>query len=80
MNNITITATQRKLAGVAIAGMMTVVLASAFVVGGCGRTTKVETRNTTTGQELQDLDVARSKGLLTESEYAKKRKEIMNRD
>jgi len=47
--------------------------------GGCGSSTKVEARTTTTGQELQDLEDARSKGLLTEDEYNKKRQEIMKR-
>jgi hypothetical protein len=43
----------------------------------CGGTTKVENRTTTVGQELQDLDTARDKGLITEQEYQQKRKEIM---
>jgi len=47
--------------------------------GGCGSSTKVEARTTTTGQELQDLEDARNKGLLTEDEYNKKRQEIMKR-
>jgi hypothetical protein len=45
--------------------------------GGCGRSSTVEARTTTVGQELQDLDDARSKGLLTEEEYNKKRRDIM---
>lgn len=45
---------------------------------GCGGK-NTEVRTTTTGQELQDLDAARDKGLLTESEYKAKRKEIMSR-
>jgi hypothetical protein len=47
-------------------------------LGGCSSSAKVES-GTTVGQELQDLDTARSKGLLTEEEYQSKRKEIMNR-
>lgn len=62
-------------------------LAQAMVLGvfvftgvyGCARSTKVEATTTTLGEELQDLDDAHTKGLLTEEEYAKKRKEIMKR-
>ena len=57
-------------------GLATAVTAS---LGGCGSSTKVEARTTTVGQELEDLDNARNKGLLTEDEYNTKRKEIMKR-
>jgi len=40
---------------------------------------KIDARTTTLGQELQDLDAAYQKGLLTEKEYNQKRKEIMQR-
>lgn len=46
-------------------------------LSGCGSNAKVEARTTTVGQELQDLDDARNKGLITEAEYQQKRKEIM---
>lgn len=46
-------------------------------LSGCGSNAKVEARTTTVGQELQDLDEARNKGLITEAEYQQKRKEIM---
>ncbi len=51
---------------------------------GCGRrggSAKVEstTRTTTLGQELQDLDAAYKQGILTEKEYEKKKKELLNR-
>lgn len=58
---------------------MGVVIACGGLAGGCGSSTKVENRTTTTGQELQDLEEARNKGLLTEDEYNKKRQEIMKR-
>lgn len=48
-------------------------------LGGCGSHSNVEAHTTTVGQELQDLDAARDKGLLTEEEYQAKRKEIMKR-
>ena len=57
---------------------MGVAIACGGLAGGCG-STKVENRTTTTGQELQDLEEARNKGLLTEDEYNKKRQEIMKR-
>lgn len=57
-----------------------VVVAFAATLQGCGRSTKVQATTTTVGQELQDLDAARNKGLLTEKEYNDKRKEIMKRD
>lgn len=56
---------------------------AAVVVGmigaGCGSSSKVEARTTTVGQELQDLEEARNKGLVTEDEYNKERHEIMKR-
>jgi hypothetical protein len=55
------------------------VIAMCSLASGCGSSTKVEARTTTTGQELQDLEDARNKGLLTEDEYNKKRAEIMKR-
>jgi hypothetical protein len=57
-----------------------VLLAGVAFAGGCGSSTKVESKNTTVGQELQDLDAAYNKGLLTEDEYKKQRKEILDRD
>ena len=51
-----------------------------FSLTGCGGGgAKVETRTTTTGQELLDLDKAYKEGLLTEKEYDKKKKEIMKK-
>ena len=49
-------------------------------LGGCSSSSKVNAHSTTIGQELQDLDNARSKGLVTEEEYQAKRKDIMNRE
>lgn len=60
-----------------VAGGMVIAMCS--LAGGCGSSAKVEARSTTVGQELQDLDDARNKGLLTEDEYNKKRQEIMKR-
>lgn len=48
-------------------------------MSGCSSSAAVETRSTTVGQELQDLDSARNKGLLTEEEYTRKRAEILKR-
>lgn len=60
----------------ALAGALPIALAT---VPGCSSSANVESRSTTVGQELQDLEDARNKGLLTEEEYQKKRKEIMKR-
>lgn len=46
----------------------------------CGRKTQVTTDTTTKGQELQDLDDARSKGIITENEYQRQRKRILKGD
>lgn len=56
-----------------------ITLSVPLVVTGCGSSAKVEARTTTVGQELQDLEDARNKGLLTEDEYAKKRAQIMKK-
>lgn len=50
------------------------------LVPACGSSAKVDSRATTVGQELKDLDEARNCGLLTEDEYNRKRSEIMSRD
>ena len=48
---------------------------------GCGSRTdqNVGFTSITKGQELQDLDAARKKGLLTEKEYEKQKKQILKR-
>jgi hypothetical protein len=65
----------RLIAGVLMGAAMLGVTAA----GGCGSTSKVESNSATVGQELQDLDTARNKGLLTEDEYNKQREEILKR-
>ena len=67
--------TGRLIAGVLTGAAMLGVIA----VSGCGSTAKVESNSTTVGQELEDLDSARNKGLLTEDEYNKQREEILKR-
>jgi hypothetical protein len=52
---------------------------SALAACGCSSTAQVESRSTTVGQELQDLEEARNKGLITEEEYQKQRQAIMKR-
>ena len=60
--------------------LFTLMLLVTFSLTGCGGGgAKVETRTTTTGQELLDLDKAYKEGLLTEKEYDKKKKEIMKK-
>lgn len=60
--------------------LASVLICFAATLQGCGRSTKVQANTTTVGQELQDLDAARNKGLLTEKEFEDKRREIMKRD
>ncbi|MFN0010088.1 MAG: SHOCT domain-containing protein [Phycisphaerales bacterium] len=60
-----------------LALLAAITLAGTLTAGGCGSSTTVEARTTTVGQELQDLEAARSKGLITEDEYSKKREQIM---
>ncbi len=52
-------------------------LAGAAALPGCGSSSKVEARTTTVGQELEDLEDARDRGLITEGEYQKQRKKIL---
>jgi uncharacterized membrane protein len=47
--------------------------------GGGGADVKQMTTTTTLGQELQDLDDAYKKGLLSEEEYKKSRKNLMEK-
>ena len=49
--------------------------------GGKGGEAKVKatTRTTTLGQELQDLDAAHRQGIITDEEYEKKKKELLDR-
>lgn len=47
--------------------------------GGGGADVKQSTTTTTLGKELQDLDEAYKKGLLSESEYKEYRKKIMKK-
>ncbi len=58
-----------------------IVLSTALLVacGGGGATVENTTTNTTMGQELMDLDASYKKGLLTEKEYQRAKKNIMNR-
>lgn len=55
------------------------VFVAAAGLSGCGSTSNVESRSTTVGQELQDLEEARNKGLLTEDDYQRQRETILDR-
>lgn len=48
--------------------------------GGGGADVQTETRSTTTGQELLDLQKAKEAGVITEAEYSKQRSIILNRN
>jgi len=47
--------------------------------GGGGAKVRQHTQTTTLGQELQDLDNAYKQGLLTEKEYKKARKKLIEK-
>lgn len=57
------------------------VLIIGFVLAGCGgsKTEIQESPQTTLGQELMDLDKAHKEGIITDDEYKKKKKDIMER-
>lgn len=55
-----------------------IALAPNFI--GCGGGgARVQTQSTTKGQELMDLEQAYEKGIITEKEYNKQKKEILKR-
>ncbi len=61
-----------------------ILISSILFLGGCGGGgAKVQASTTTTtttmGQELMDIDDARKKGILSEEEYNKAKKQIMER-
>ena len=61
--------------------LLILVAAPMIPLTGCGGSKTEVTANTSTkGKELQDLEDARAKGLITESEYKKQRKKILDRD
>ena len=58
-----------------------VVVAIGLMGAGCGGTeVRTQSHTTTTGQELLDLKKAYDTGVITETEYENKRKEILKRD
>jgi hypothetical protein len=61
-----------------VAGLCAVAL-SLPLVGCGGGGADVETRSTTTGQELLDLQKAKESGVISEAEYNKQRSAILNR-
>lgn len=62
--------------------LLAIVVASFLTFAGCGgggAKVQATTTSTTMGQELKDLDEARQKGLVTDSEYDKAKKDILKR-
>lgn len=74
----------RAMMSKAAALAMTLVLALAMgLAAGCGASsskTVQETRTTTKGQELLDLKKAYDQGVISEKEYEKSKKKIMDKD
>ena len=67
---------------VLVAVMMALSVSSCGCLGGSkGGEAKVETttKSTTLGQELQDLDDAHKKGIISDQEYEKQKKELLKR-
>lgn len=55
-------------------------IAVVSLIGGCSSSKNtVQSTGVTIGQELQDLDAAREKGLITKKEYDRKRQDILRR-
>jgi hypothetical protein len=68
----------KKVAVIAVACLLIV----SFLLVGCGSSTKTEIQEspqTTLGQELMDLDKAHKEGVISDDEYKKMKKEIMER-
>lgn len=62
-----------------IISSVAVAAALAFLTG-CGSTTKVTTTNeVSVGQQLSDLERARVQGIITDKEYLKLKKALINR-
>ncbi len=60
--------------------LLTATMLSTLLLTGCGGGgAKVTSINSTMGQELQDLEKAKNKGLVNEKEYERQRKAIMKR-
>ena len=58
--------------------MLAALIGLAPLIVGCGGSkANVETRSTTKGQELMDLEKAYKSGIITEKEYEKQKKEIL---
>jgi hypothetical protein len=64
--------------------LFALVLALAFLPAGCGgfhggTSVESDVRATTTGQELLDLEKAKQAGVISEKEYDKQKKKILDR-
>jgi len=60
--------------------LLILVMSMAALTAGCGGGgTTVKASNTTMGQELQDIDAAFKKGILTEREYKRAKEDILDR-
>lgn len=63
-----------------VAVVIFTILMGGVFVGCAGGGTQVEQSNTTLGQELTDLQEAYEKGIITEREYERAKKELLRKN
>lgn len=64
---------------IGISCLLVLSLATVSACGGGGARTETNVSTTTTGQELTDLKAALDAGAISQSEYEKKREEILKK-
>jgi hypothetical protein len=69
----------RKAAAIVLGMLMLAGLAGLAGCGGGGARAHVESKSTTLGRELMDLQDAYNKGVLSDQEYQAQREKLLNR-
>lgn len=62
-----------------VVGLTLVMMMGLSGCGGGGSENTIQTSNATMGQELMDLDESRKMGLISDKEYEKAKKAILNK-